>query len=103
MRTQSVSVTGVAASDPLLLDPYSSGQPPTVYIDIGAGCTVTVQITPDDPSSGGAVWYSAPVAALVGATTDIAASLGAVARGLRLNQTVGAAATGLKVVSAGIR
>ena len=102
MQAQSVSVTGVAASAPLLLNPDSVGPYSGVLIDIGAGCTATVQITLDDPAEAGAEWVPVPVAALVGATTDIAASIGMPGRAVRLNQTVGAAATTMKLINPGI-
>lgn len=100
---QQVSRTGTGDSDPLLLDPNTVGQPPVVQIAPGAGATVTVQVTLDNPSSGSAVWVSAPVAALVGATTALIASLGIQARGIRLNQSVGASTSTMKVLSPGIR
>lgn len=104
MRTQSVTVTGVAASAPLLLDAYTVGDEDGVFIDIGAGCTATVEITPDDimDPSVVPVWYPTGVTALTGATTDVAAGLPFAARGIRLNQTVGAALSTLKVVTQGI-
>lgn len=102
MLAQSVSVTGVAASAALLLNPDSVGPYASVLIDIGAGCTATVQITLDDPADAGAVWASVPVASLVGATTDIAASIGMAGRAVRLNQTAGAAASVLKLLNPGI-
>jgi hypothetical protein len=101
-RTQQVSKTDTGNSDPLLLDPNTVGQPPVVQIDIGAGATVTVQVTLDDPASSSAVWVPTPVAALVGATTDIIASLGMHVRGIRLNQSVGATTSVMKVLSPGI-
>ena len=102
MRAQSVTVSGVAASDALLLNPNSVGPYASILLDMGAGCTATVQVTLDDPADAGAVWVSAPVAALVGATTDLVASLGVAARAVRLNQTVGAPASTMKVLSPGI-
>ena len=101
-RTQTVSVTGVAASAALLLDPNSVGPYPSIQLDLGAGCTATVQVTLDDPADAGATWVAAPVAALVGATTDLAASLGMAARAVRLNQTAGAAAAIMKALCPGI-
>jgi len=99
---QSVSVTGVAASAPLLLDPNTVGAFPSILVVVGGGCTVTVQVTLDDPAGAAPVWASAPVAALVGATATVAASLGMAARAVRLNQTVGAAASTMKALTAGI-
>lgn len=102
MPKQSVSVTGVAASSPLALNPNSVGTLIGVFLDMGAGCTATVQVTPDDPASVAAVWYATGVAALTGATADVAAALPFQARGIRLNQTAGANASVLSVVESGI-
>lgn len=103
MRVQSVSVTGVAASAPLALDNYSVGGADTVFIDIGAGCTASVQVTPDDIFDPNVVpvWYAA-AAGVTGVTTDTAAQLNLQARAIRLNQTVGANTSVLKLVSHGI-
>lgn len=100
---QQVSRTGTGDSDPLLLDPNTVGQPPVVQLAPGAGATLTVQVTLDDPASASAAWVSAPVAALVGATTALVASLGVHVRGIRFNQSVGATASTMKVLSPGIR
>lgn len=102
MQTQSVTVTGVAASTPLLLNQNSVGTLIGVFLDVGAGSTVTVQVTPDDPASGSAVWYATGVAALTGAAADVVAALPFAARGIRLNQTVAGADSIMRVVSAGI-
>lgn len=105
MRVQTQSVTGVAASPPLLLDTNASGQYPSVFLQMGAGCTASVQATADDvmDPTVSPVWVAVPVAALTGATTSVAAGLGLFARAVRLNQTAGAALSRIKVVSAGLR
>lgn len=102
MTTQSVSVSGVAASAALLLDPNSTAASVGVFLDVGAGSTVTVQITPDDPAGASPVWYSTGVTALSGATADVAAEMPVPARAIRLNQTVAGAASVMRVVTAGI-
>lgn len=104
MRTTQVSVTGVAASVALPLDPYTVGAPEGLFLDVGAGCTVSVEATPDnvfDPTVTPG-WFALP-APLAGATADQAVALGFAVKALRLNQTVGANTTTLKVVSRGIR
>ncbi len=104
MRVAQVQVTGAAASAALPLDPASVGGVLGVFLDVGAGCTCTVQITPDnvfDPNVV-PVWYPTDVAALTGATADVAAGLTFGAVAIRINQTAGAAATVMKVVSRGI-
>lgn len=102
MTTQSVSVSGVAASAALPLDPNSVGASIGVFLDVGAGSTVTVQVTPDDPAGASPVWYATGVAALTGATADAVAALPFPARAIRLNQTVAGAASVMRVVTAGI-
>lgn len=104
MRIQTTSVTGVTASAPLMLDAYATGALATVFLDLGAGCTASVEITPDDVQDPSVTpkWYPVPVAALTGATTDLCAALGVQGRAIRLNQTVGAALSLMKLVAHGI-
>lgn len=104
MRVITGSVTGVAASAWLPLDQYTSGFGDGVYLDLGAGCTASVEVTPDDvfdpdvtPKA-----YPCGVTALTGATTDVAAQLPFAARAVRLNQTVGAAQSFIKVAVKGL-
>lgn len=100
---QQTTRTGTGDSPALLLDPNTVGQPPTVQLAPGAGATLTVQVTLDDPADAAAAWVAAPVAALVGATTALVAGLGVHVRGVRFNQSVGASASTMKVLSPGIR
>lgn len=102
MTTQSVTVTGVGVSVALLLDTNNANGKVGVFLDMGAVCTGTVEITPDDPAGAAPTWYPTGVAVLTGATTDVAAELPIPARAIRLNQTVGAPASTLKIVTAGL-
>lgn len=104
MRGGQVSVTGVGVSAPLVLDPYTAASAYTgVYLAPGAGCTASVEATPDDPFSANPNWFPAGLPALTAATTAVAALFPFPARAVRINQTVGAAAaTTLKSVVSGI-
>ena len=102
---QTTRVTGVAASAPLLLDQLAAVFAVGVYLDLGAGCTASVEATPDDVMNPAVtpVWYPCGVAALTGATADVAAGLGFPARAIRLNQTVGAGSSVMTVLQQGLR
>ena len=102
--SQATSVTGVAASAPLLLDPNSAaGNSVGVFLEVGAGCTVSVQITPDDPADPAAFWVVTGVGNFTNRTSNISGELAAPARGIRLNQSVGANTSVLKVVTPVLR
>lgn len=104
MRMTQVAVTGVAVSAPLPLDPNSVGGTSGLYLDLGAGCTASVEITPDNIMQQGVVpvWFPCGIAALTAATVDAAGGVPFGVSAVRINQTAGAASTTLKVVSQGI-
>ena len=102
MRVTQVSVTGVAASAWLPLDASSVGSLDGVYLDIGAGATVSIQFTPDDVFDATVVPVAYANSGLAGLTADTAAALPFAARAVRMNQTIGATTSVLKVVSRGI-
>lgn len=104
MRMTQISVSGVAASAWLPVDFYTNGGGLGLYLDVGAGSTVSVEITPDnvlDPAVTPTAWPCG-IAALTAATADAAASLTLPCKAVRLNQTVAGAATTLKAVQAGL-
>ena len=101
MRPASITVTGVTTSSPIVLSPYSVGTQVGAYATPGSGATVTVEVTPDDPFAANPVWYPTGVTALT-ALTAAAAGLLPPARAVRMNQTVGATLSTLKVVVTGI-
>lgn len=103
MRITSVPVTGVATSAWLPLDFYNVGRGVGLYLDLGAGCTASVEITPDnvlDPTVTPTAW-PCNIAALTGAAADASGFLQQPCVAVRVNQTVGAALTTLKAVQAG--
>jgi len=104
MRPASVTVTGVAISAWLPLDLGSVGPNAGIFLDMGAACTGTVEVTADDIFNPAVVpiAYASGVATLTGATTDVAAALNYPARAVRLNQSAGAALSRLTVVQKGI-
>lgn len=104
MRIASVSVTGVAASAWLPLDHYTGGFGDGLFLNLGAGCTASVEATPDDVFDPAVtpVAYPIGVAALTAATTDAAAAMPFAAKAVRVNQTVGAVATTLQVAVRGL-
>lgn len=104
MRVTSKTVTGVAASGWLPLDAYLPGSFDGIYIEPGAGATVSVEVTPDDVFDPNVTPTAFPcgVAALTGATTNVASALQFAARAVRLNQTVGVTTSTITVVSRGL-
>lgn len=103
MRTSSVSATGVAASAWLPVDFLSVGRGLGLYLDLGAGCTASVEITPDnvlDPAVTPVAW-PCNIAALTAAAADASGFLQQPCYAVRINQTVGANTTTLRVVPAG--
>ena len=105
MRVSTVSVTGVAASAWLPLDSGTVGSEDGIFVQPGAGATVTVQVTADDvfDSAVTPIAFAIPVATLVGLTGNICAGLPFAVKAIRMNQTVGATTSKLQVVTQGIR
>lgn len=104
MRPITTSVTGVAAGAWIPLDWSTVGRGVGVYVDPGAGATVSVEITPDnvlDPAVT-PIAYPCGIAALTGAVADAAGFLELPACAVRINQSVGATTSLLKLVTAGI-
>lgn len=97
-----VTVTGVAASAAIPVD-YQCSAPFNIglFVDVGAGCTYTIQFTCDDLASAPTTWYSHPDATSL--TVDCAVQLVAPVTAVRLNQTVGAAASVFTVIQQGIQ
>ena len=105
MRPQSASVTGVAASAALPLDPYTDGYGDGIYLNIGAGCTASVQVTPDDVFNPAITpnWYACGVAGLTAQTAGlVSGSLIIGAKAVRLNQTAGAGTSTIQTVTRGV-
>lgn len=105
-KRMSVTVTGVADSAPIPLD-LNSSAPFNVdlWVDVGAGCTYTIQVTCDntqasgyDPSTG--FWIDHISA--TGLTVDCAVALAFPATAVRLHQTVGATASVFTVLQQGV-
>lgn len=104
MKTVTVIVTGVAVSAPIPVDQYISPCNIGLAFIRGAGCTATVQHTFDDVFSptfnpGTATWFNHPTMAAMVANTD--GNYAAPPKAIRLNQTVGAAASTFIVNQAG--
>jgi hypothetical protein len=104
MRPARVSVTGVAASAWLPVDAYTSSAGFGVFIEPGAGATISVEMTPDDVFDPTAtiVAYPCGIAALTGAVANAQGTIETPVKALRLNQTVGATASTMKVVNRGL-
>lgn len=107
MRPITIKVTGVAASPPIPIDQYQNPTNISVEVVPGAGCTYTLQYTTDDvfaagydPATGN--WSSVSAGNLVAATTAQQAKVTDPATAFRLNQTVGAATSTLRLVQSGV-
>ncbi len=105
-KPNKVKVTGVADSNPIGLD-YQTGSPfnVSVWVDVGAGCTYTIQMTCDDIqasgySAGSGFWIDHPSA--TGLTVDCAVSISYPATAVRMKQTVGAEDSYFTVIQQGI-
>jgi hypothetical protein len=105
-KPSKLTVTGVTTSSVVPLD-YQTSAPFNVslWVQRGTGCTYSIQLTCDDvqaagytPSSG--FWVDHPSA--TGLTTDCAVSIAYPATGVRVNQTVGAAASYFTVIQQGV-
>lgn len=101
-----VTVTGVANSSPIGLD-YQTGAPFNVslWVDVGAGCTYTIQLTCDDINAAGysaasGFWVAHPDATNL--TQDCAVAIAYPATAVRLVQSVGAAASYFTVIQQGL-
>lgn len=102
MRVATISVTGVATSNWVPLDPLTTGVSDGLFLTRGAGGTITIEFTPDDVFDSTVTPTAFTVAALTGLTANTMAALPCAARAVRLNQTVGAATSTLKVVTRGL-
>jgi hypothetical protein len=104
MRIAQTQVTGVGTSPWLPLDHYTEGYGDGVFVNPGAGATVSVEVTPDDVFNPAVVPVAYPcgVASLTGATTKQAAALLYAAKAVRLNQTVGGSLSTLQVAVRGV-
>jgi len=105
MRPASVSVNGVGVSPWLPIDPSTDGYIDGIYIEPGAGATISVEVTCDKIMEAGTTIVAFPigVAALTGATANAAAGLPFAATAVRLNQTVGGSTSVLTFIQRGIR
>lgn len=103
MRVSQVTVTGVAASAWLPVDQYSSGTNDGIFFKVGAGATVTLQVTADDVFDPAvtpiAFDLAAPFAAMV---ANVAGALPFIVKAIRMNQTAGATTSTLQFVDRGI-
>lgn len=105
MRPAQITVTGVNTSAAVPLDIYLTPMEVGVKLTPGAGATVSAQYTLDDvfDPTVTPTWFDVPVAALVGATGVVAGSVKIPMTALRINQTVGATLSRMRVVQMGIR
>ncbi len=101
MTTQTTTVAGVAASTALCADTNNAAANNAVYVKVGAGSTVTVQVTPDDPAGTAPNWFATGIAGITAITADALAQIPFPFRAVRLNQTAAGAASQLQLVSAG--
>lgn len=105
-KRMSATVTGVAVSAPIPLDLNSSAPfNVSLWVDVGAGCTYTIQCTSDDVQAPGyvaasGVWIDHVSA--TGLTVDCAVAQAFPVTAVRLNQTVGAAASTFTILQQGI-
>jgi hypothetical protein len=105
MRPSKTTVTGVTTSPWLPVDAYTAGGAGFgVFVEPGAGATVSVEMTPDDVFDPAVtpVAYATGVAALSGAVANAQGMVGTPVKAFRLNQTVGATLSTLKVVNRGL-
>ena len=105
-KPTSQTVTGVTTSTPVGLD-YQTGAPFNVSlgVDVGSGCTYTIQLTCDNIqavgySAASGFWVDHPSA--TGLTVDCAVSVAYPVTAVRVNQTVGAAASIFTVIQQGV-
>lgn len=98
MRPQTVSVTGVGQSTVVPLDYRQKPFNLSLHVE-PAGNTVTVEYTPDHVIAGAtAVWY--PVTGMTGVTVNTAGNIAFPVMAVRINQTLGAGTSVLKILQA---
>ncbi len=93
MRVASVSQNGAGVSEWLVLDQYVDAAPVGLFLTIGGGATVTLEVTPDNVLTDAATKAAAVAFPLAAPWTAVAANLaGALpftAFAIRINQTGG--------------
>ena len=105
-RRIQATVVGTADSGVIPLDLNSSAPyNVSLWVDVGAGCTYTIQFTSDDVQAAGysaasGWWLDHPSAS--GLTVDCAVALAFPATAVRLHQTAGAAASSFVVLQQGL-
>ena len=99
-------VTGTTAGTPIGLD-YQTVAPFNVscWVDVGSGCTYTIQLTCDNIQAAGysaasGFWVDHPSATAL--TVDCAVSVAYPVTAVRLNQTAGSAASTFTVIQQGV-
>lgn len=104
MRPFRVQITGVSVSPWAPVDAYTAGAGFGVFIEPGAGATISVEMTPDDvfDTTVTPIAYPCGIAALTGAVANAQGTIETPIKALRLNQTVGATTSTMKVVNRGL-
>ena len=106
MRPITITVTGVAASAPIVLDQHISPFAVSIFCEVSATATYTVQYTPDNPFatasgfSGTPTWTDHP--SLTAKTTNADSNLAFPASAVRLNVTASTGSVTIFVKQAGL-
>lgn len=106
MRPVRVTVTGVAASAPIIISNYTSPCNVGIGIKISATATYTVQFTFDDifaasfnPAT--ATWYNSTDTLVVNATTNQSTNIAFPVTAVRINVTASTGTVTMTVIQAG--
>lgn len=105
MRPVQLTVTGVAASAPIVLDQYISPFAISIFVKISATATYTVQYTSDNPYTGSGLSGSSSWtdhSGLTAKTANADSSLAFPASAVRLNVTASTGTVTIIVRQAGI-
>lgn len=106
MRPIRVTVSGVAASAPIVISNYSVPCNTGIGVKISATATYTVQFTFDDIFAsnfvaGSAVWYNSTDTNVVNATANAATNLAFPVTAVRVNVTASTGTVTMTVIQAG--
>jgi hypothetical protein len=99
MRPKTLTTNGVSVSSTYPVDwradPFNIG----IQIDVTGAVTATMQFTMSRILEGeAAVWIDFPAGIFVGLTTDVAGSFTTPCTAIRLNHTVGAGSTSIRII-----
>lgn len=97
MRPKVITVTGVGTSAWIPVDRIPNPTGISLHVVIGGGCTASVEYTPMDVMAGVAA-VAFPVTGMTGVVANTAGNIAFPIQAVRLNQTVGAAATTLTIL-----